>query len=215
MSRSQESLKSNEKIIDDNFDNKNKYLDKQKKIMKQELNKLKDTEELISLSLSRVKDHPKDNPEYFERRKIIALENYKKKQAKKQRVRLKHLITIYHNISNFINLENLDEKIEDIFGSGNNNNSNEYDNVSSANLRTPFTTTLEDMQMDYIESGGGINANEARRRIESIKDALYGTSHGGKYPGLKMIENWAKENNHSLWALQKFLTKFGYNAVFI
>ncbi|CAJ0836469.1 15303_t:CDS:2 [Entrophospora sp. SA101] len=100
-------------------------------------------------------------------RKIIALENYKKKQAKKQRVRLKHLITIYHNISNFINLENLDEKIEDIF----------------------------DMQMDYIESGGGINANEARRRIESIKDALYGTSHGGKYPGLKMIENWAKENN--------------------
>ncbi|CAJ0628977.1 9286_t:CDS:2, partial [Entrophospora sp. SA101] len=113
-----------------------------------------------------MKDHPKDNPEYFERRKIIALENYKKKQAKKQRVRLKHLITIYHNISNFINLENLDEKIEDIF----------------------------DMQMDYIESGGGINANEARRRIESIKDALYGTSHGGKYPGLKMIENWAKEN---------------------
>ncbi|CAH1767526.1 562_t:CDS:2 [Entrophospora sp. SA101] len=71
--------------------------------------------------------------------------------------------TFNNNLSytKFHNLENLDEKIEVIF----------------------------DMQMNYIESGGGINSNEARRRIESIKDALYGTSHGGKHPRLKMIEN--------------------------
>ena len=55
--------------------------------------------------------------------------------------------------------------------------------------RQPFTTTLEDMQIDYLEGGGIVDDLELKRRLDRIKDTLNDTAQGGNQKlGLDKIE---------------------------
>jgi len=65
--------------------------------------------------------------------------------------------------------------------------------------RQPFTTTLEDMQIDYLEGGGIVDDLELKRRLDRIKDTLNDTAQGGNQKlGLDKIEKLhARKSNHA------------------
>ncbi|CAI2192922.1 6232_t:CDS:2, partial [Funneliformis geosporum] len=114
--------------------------------------------------------------EYRAMKRENALKNYHKRESEKRRERRLNLLTLYYNSSDFVTLNNLDLKIADMYN----------------DIRQPFTTTLEDMQIDYQEGGGIIDDLELKRRLDRIKDTLSGTAQGGKQKlGLDKIEEYA------------------------
>ncbi|PKY20844.1 hypothetical protein RhiirB3_524596 [Rhizophagus irregularis] len=141
---------------------------------KAKLDKINETIKILSLS-----SNPKEfcSVKYSEMKRENALENYRKRELGKCRERRINLLNLYYNSSDFVTLNNLDTKIADM-----------YDEV-----RQPFTTTLEDMQIDYLEGGGIVDDLELKRRLDRIKDILSDTSQGGNQKlGLNKIEELHK-----------------------
>ncbi|CAG8572777.1 4218_t:CDS:1 [Funneliformis caledonium] len=149
---------------------KEEWHDKIKQERRDKLNKIHETIKILSLS-----SDPNEfcTPEYRARKRENALINYHKRESEKRRERRINLLTLYYNSSDFVTLNNLDTKIADMYN----------------DVRQPFTTTLEDMQIDYQEGGGIIDDLELKRRLDKIKDTLSGTAQGGKKKlGLDKIE---------------------------
>jgi hypothetical protein len=145
-----------------------------KKIRQERQEKLDKINETIKILSSF--SNPKEfcSAKYSEMKRENAFENYHKRELEKRRERRLNLLTLYYNSSDFVTLNNLDTKIADM-----------YDEV-----RRPFTTTLEDMQIDYLEGGGIVDDLELKRRLDKIKDTLNDTSQGGNQKlGLCKIEN--------------------------
>ncbi|CAG8499148.1 10681_t:CDS:2 [Funneliformis mosseae] len=149
---------------------KEEWHDKIKQERRDKLNKIHETIKILSLSSDQ---NEFCTPEYRARKRENALINYHKRESEKRRERRINLLTLYYNSSDFVTLNNLDTKIADMYN----------------DVRQPFTTTLEDMQIDYQEGGGIIDDLELKRRLDKIKDTLSGTAQGGKQKlGLDKIE---------------------------
>lgn len=164
--RNQEELELNQR--------KKEWYKKLRQERKVKLDKINETIKILSLS-----SNPKEfcSVKYSEMKRESALENYRKRELGKCRERRINLLNLYYNSSDFVTLNNLDTKIADM-----------YDEV-----RQPFTTTLEDMQIDYLEGGGIVDDLELKRRLDRIKDILSDTSQGGNQKlGLDKIEELHK-----------------------
>ncbi|RIA82301.1 hypothetical protein C1645_835563 [Glomus cerebriforme] len=157
---------------------KKEWYEKIKQHRQGKLDKINETIKILSLS-----SNPEEffNDEYREMKRVKALENYRKQELEKCRKRRLNLLTLYYNSSDFVTLNNLDTKVADMYNE----------------VRQPFTTTLEDMQIDYLEGGGIVDDLELKRRLDIIKDTLNDTAQGGKQKlGLDKIEKYVtKEPN--------------------
>ncbi|GBC10604.1 hypothetical protein RclHR1_09770007 [Rhizophagus clarus] len=160
---------------------KKEWYEKIRQERQEKLDKINETIKILSLS-----SNPKEfcSIKYSKMRRENALENYHKQELEKCRERRLNLLTLYYNSSEFVTLNNLDTKIS----------------VMYEEVRQPFTTTLEDMQIDYLEGGGIVDDLELKRRLDRIKDTLSDTSQGGNRKlGLYKIEKLQerKESLHS------------------
>ncbi|CAG8538023.1 18250_t:CDS:10, partial [Racocetra fulgida] len=137
---------------------------------RQELKKLEETERILSLS----SDQEFITPEYRQQKREAGIQNYNHFQSMKRQEGLNHLLSLYHDATNFVTLENLDAKIDEAF--------------ANPHPRNVYAHALEDMQIEYQETSGGVNENEILKRLGQIKDTLDGTSHSGVHLGLDMID---------------------------
>ncbi|RHZ47458.1 hypothetical protein Glove_579g10 [Diversispora epigaea] len=132
-----------------------------------DLRKLQETSGILSLSSTRCMVPP----DYRALKRERGIEKFNLLQKRKRQERLNYLIDLYHRTSSFVTLNNLDSKIE----------------ASFSKTQRVYTNTLDDMQMDYNEMGGGVSDEEVLKRLNQIYDILGGTSHGRKYPGADQI----------------------------
>ncbi|CAG8716362.1 24463_t:CDS:1, partial [Cetraspora pellucida] len=138
---------------------------------RQELKKLEETERILSLS----SEQEFITPEYRQQKREAGIRNYKKFQSMKRQEGFNHLLSLYHDASTFVTLDNLDAKIDEAF--------------TNPHPKNVYTHALEDMQIEYQETSGGVNENEILKRLGQIKDILDGTSHSGVHLGLDMIDS--------------------------
>ncbi|CAG8784799.1 25579_t:CDS:2, partial [Dentiscutata erythropus] len=132
-----------------------------------DLKKLQETSGILSLSSTKCMIPP----DYRGLKRERGIEKFNLLQKRKRQERLNHLIDLYHRTSSFVTLNNLDSKIDEAFNK----------------TQRVYTNTLDDMQMDYNEMGGGVSDEEVLKRLNQIYDILEGTSHGKKYPGSDQI----------------------------
>ncbi|CAG8812631.1 hypothetical protein C2G38_2199713 [Gigaspora rosea] len=135
----------------------------------QELKKLEETGKILSLSSSQ----KVNTSEYRRQKREAGIQNYKHFQSMKRREGKSHLLSLYHDASSFVTLNNLDAKIDEAF--------------TNPHPRNVYAHALEDMQIEYQEASG-VSENEILRRLGQIKDTLDGTSHSGVHLGLDMID---------------------------
>ncbi|CAG8530156.1 4388_t:CDS:1 [Acaulospora morrowiae] len=143
--------------------------------------KIKETSEILSLTSSQ----PFTPEGYKDRKKEIGLDKYEAYQSMKRQDRLNYLINLYHSASDFVTLNNLDERIEEAF-----------------NKKRIYANTLDDMRINYKEMGG-VGIEEVEKRLTQISDILEGTSRGRPGldviksfdPSIKLIEVETKEDN--------------------
>ncbi|CAG8478440.1 2214_t:CDS:1 [Dentiscutata erythropus] len=156
--------------VQDLLKNQNKWRKQIQIERRQELKKLEETEKILSLS----SEQKFITPGYRQQKREAGIQNYKRFQSMKRQEGLSHLLSLYHDSSNFVTLNNLDAKIDEAF--------------TNPHPRNVYAHALEDMQIEYQEASGGVNENEILRRLGQIKDILDGTSHSGIHLGLDMID---------------------------